>query len=70
MIAAKTTKGVSELYLADLLAAFAGVRAEEILRLPFAEFKLCAHLLQARSERFNLLLLARGSRLVFCNGRV
>jgi hypothetical protein len=29
----------------------------------FAHLDLCAHLLQARSKRFNLLLLARGSRL-------
>jgi hypothetical protein len=27
----------------------------------FARFKLCAHLLQARRESFNLLLLLRGS---------
>ena len=29
------------------------------LRRGFARFKLCAHFLQARGERFNLLLLLR-----------
>src|SRR5438876_545916 len=33
------------------------------LRCRFAHFNLRAHLLQARSKRFNLLLLVRGSRL-------
>ena len=33
------------------------------LRRRFARFKLCAHLLQACSKRFNLLLLIRRRRL-------
>ena len=33
------------------------------LRCSFAHFKLRAHSLQARTKRFNLLLLMRGSRL-------
>jgi hypothetical protein len=33
------------------------------LRRRFVHFKLGAHFLQARSQRFDLLLLVRGSRL-------
>ena len=37
------------------------------LRRRFARFKLCAHLLQACSKRFNLLLLAHRVRFQFLN---
>ena len=36
---------------------------EDHLRCRFAHLDLRAHLLQARSKRFNLLLLVRGNRL-------
>ena len=39
------------------------VIVDDRLRRPSAQFKLGAHPLQARSKRFNLLLLVRGSRL-------
>ena len=35
------------------------------LRSGSAEFKLCVHFLQARSHRFNLLLLPHGIRFQF-----
>ena len=35
------------------------------LRSGSAEFKLCVHFLQARSQRFNLLLLPHGIRFQF-----
>jgi len=37
------------------------LRIVDHLRRRFARFELCAHLLQARRESFNLLLLLRGS---------
>ena len=42
---------------------------EDYLRRSFARLDLRAHLLQAGSKRFNLLLLLRDSRFLFGSGR-
>src|SRR4030095_16484504 len=52
------------------LAAAASAIVQNRLRCGFIQFELCAHLLQARSERLNLLLLARelGTKAILLPG--
>ena len=46
------------------------LRIVDHLRRRFARLRLCAHLLQACSKRFNLLLLLCGSRFLLCDNRL
>src|SRR6266513_1232418 len=49
------------------MRVFASVTIQYRLRCGLAHFKLCAHLLQSSSKRFNLLLLARDRCLQLLN---
>jgi len=58
------------LLTATVVLAVVGARpalsiVQNRLRCGFAHFDVCAHFLQTRSKRFNLLLLARNDRFQF-----